>query len=313
MTKPRIFVGSASEGRGIVDALESELRDVARIERWDVDIFRPGHFTLEELTRAVEQVDFAIFVLGREDVTESRGSATPSPRDNVIFEAGLFTAVLGRERTFYLVDKSGTKIPSDWAGLGYTVFDNAEERPRDKVYDAVRKIRQEIGTWQPLKSLGSLAPIVGHWWQVVVNVEAGAVLSLMEISATESRTPMIRGTAWSADGEYSARYRSQSARYDEVAHILYYSWEGEHPREEAVPQYFGVGEIVFRSETDGVASGGEGWYSQSRFTAVKESLTKSTVCVRASADEVATMQGAARDKRASLVQAKLAERDQFDV
>lgn len=205
MIKPRIFVGSASEGRAIVDALESDLREFATIERWDVDTFRPGHFTLEELTRVLGQVDFAIFVLGRDDVVETRGLVTPSPRDNVIFEAGLFIAVLGRERVFLVVDKSGTKIPTDWAGLGYTVFDNSEDRPRDKVYETVRKIRQVLDKWQPLKSLGSLAPILGHWWQFVVNVEAGAVLSLMEISATEDRTPMLRGTAWSSDGQLQAR------------------------------------------------------------------------------------------------------------
>ncbi len=113
MTKPKLFIGSASESLAIVKALEDELRDVAMIERWDVDTFRPGHYTLEELTRIMKEVDFAVFVLGQEDVTESRGSATFSPRDNVIFEAGLFTAVLGRERTFYVVDKAGTKVPSD--------------------------------------------------------------------------------------------------------------------------------------------------------------------------------------------------------
>jgi hypothetical protein len=306
-----VFVGSASETRGIVDALESELRDMAIIDRWDVDVFRPGHFTLEELTREVEQVDFAIFVLGREDATESRGGKTPSPRDNVIFEAGLFTAILGRERTFYVVDKEGTKIPSDWAGLGYKVFDNTEERPRDKVYEAVKMISQQIATWQPLKSLGSLAAIVGHWWQFVVNFEVGAIMSLMEITATEERTPMLRGSSWSADGAPVARYRSQAASYEETNRTLYYSWEGEHPREQAIPRYFGVGEITFHPATGEPASRGEGWFSTSR-SDVREVLTKSTVCVRASSDEVAVLQGADRDKRASLVQAKLEERNQID-
>ena len=71
--KPKVFVGSASETRTIVDALELELRDVAEIDRWDTDVFRPGHFTLEALILAVKQVDFAIFVLGRDDVTEFTG------------------------------------------------------------------------------------------------------------------------------------------------------------------------------------------------------------------------------------------------
>ena len=313
MVKPRIFVGSASESRGIVDVLESELRDIAIIERWDIDIFRPGHFTLEELFEATKKVDFAIFVLGQEDVTASRELVVPSPRDNVIFEAGLFTAILGRERTFYVVDKSGTKIPSDWAGLGYTVFDNTEERSRDKVYNAVTKIREQISIWQPIKSSDSLTAIAGYWWQFVVNVEVGAVMSLMEITATESRIPMLLGTAWSANGELIARYRSQSARYDDVNHILHYSWEGDHPREDNLPHYFGVGEIHFRPSIDEMAFRGEGWFSSSRSSDVKEALTKSTVYVRASTEEIATMQSTARDKRVSLIQAKLTERNQIDL
>jgi predicted nucleotide-binding protein len=65
MTKPRLFIGSASESRSIVDALEEELRDKALIERWDVDIFRPGHFTLEELKRIMKEVDFVYLYLAR--------------------------------------------------------------------------------------------------------------------------------------------------------------------------------------------------------------------------------------------------------
>lgn len=312
MTKPRVFIGSSSEVRGIVDALESELRGVAVIDRWDVDVFRPGHFTLEQLSRTVEHVNFAIFVLGQEDVTSSRGSMIPSPRDNVIFEAGLFTAVLGRERTFYVVDKKGTKLPSDWAGLGYTVFDNTEDRPRDKVYDAVRMIRQQIESWQPRKKFGPLAVIVGHWWQVVVNVEVGAVLSLMEITITDSETPMLRGYSWSADGALLARYRSQSARYDEGNRTLYYSWEGEHPREAAIPRFFGVGEITFRPATNATVSSGEGWFSTSSSSDTKDALMKSTVYFRASSEEIEILKGMDRDKRVSLLQAKLADRDQLN-
>lgn len=311
MKKPRVFLGSSSEAREIVDSLEAGLRDVANCDRWDLDVFRPGHFTLEELTRIVEQVDFAVFVLGQDDVTESRESVTPSPRDNVIFEAGLFTAVLGRERTFYVVDSAGTKIPSDWAGLGYTVFDKTEEKPRDQVYDAVSTIRQQIDSWEPLKSLGAVAAVVGHWWQLVINVEVGAVLSMMEISATETGAPMLRGTAWSADGASLARYRSQSARYEAESRTLYYSWEGEHPREEAIPQYFGVGEIAFRSEAGSTWFRGEGWFSSSKAADVRDALTKSTVYVRATPEEIAILQGTDRDNRSALIHAKLADGDEF--
>ena len=60
MSKPSVFVGSGSESLGIVDALESELRSMAEIKRWDIELFRPGRFLLEELTEAVKKFDFAI-------------------------------------------------------------------------------------------------------------------------------------------------------------------------------------------------------------------------------------------------------------
>lgn len=309
MSKPCLFVGSATENKGIVNALESELREVAVIERWDVDVFRPGHFTLEELTEIVKKIDFAVFVLGQNDVTESRGKATPSPRDNVVFEAGLFTAVLGRERTFYIVDTAGTKIPSDWAGIGYLIFDDSQPRPRDKVYDAAAKIREQIATWQPSRSLGAIASIVGYWWQFVINDDVGSVLSLLEIAAEKPANLWLTGTSWSPDGALDARYRSRAANFNESERTLYYYWEGQHPREKAIPTYFGVGEIVFRT-TGTIASQGEGWFSTSSASEVTNTLAKSTAYVRVSPDELTIMQGADRDKRAALVRAKLVERQQ---
>jgi hypothetical protein len=313
MAKPRLFIGSAAETRGIVDALEDELREFATVKRWDVDVFRPGHFTLEELTRAVREVDFAAFVLGRDDTTESRGKTTPSPRDNVIFEAGLFTAVLGRERTFYIVDKAGTKIPSDWGGLGYLTFDGSEQRERDKVYDAVKAIREQLSTWQPTKDLGPLAAIVGEWWQFVVNVDVGAVVSWLEITTNDSGELQLAGTAWSVGGERVARYHSQSARFDEGDRTLYYSWEGEHPRDQAIPTFFGTGRISFRDKSGGIAITAEGWFSTSSSADAKNTLQKSTMYTRASADDVSTMRGGDHDKRAALIQTKLKEREKLNV
>ncbi|MEJ2308388.1 MAG: nucleotide-binding protein [Gammaproteobacteria bacterium] len=301
MTQPRIFIGSASETIGIVDALESQLREVAHIDRWDVDVFRPGHFTLEELTRMLSEVDFAIFVLGQEDRTQSRGTVTPSPRDNVLFEAGLFTSVLGRERVLYVVDKQGTKIPSDWAGLGYLLFDDSEERERDKVYDAVRTIRKQIADWQPSQSPGPLAGIVGHWWQFVINLDAGAVLSLLEITAGKNKMPRVRGEAWASDGEPVAEYWSQSARYDEENHVLHYSWEGEHPWKQEIPRYVGVGEITFFMADSELAKRGKGWFSTANLSDVKDAMKKSTVYFRASPEEVAK---ADSDERSLLLQEK---------
>jgi hypothetical protein len=308
MTKPRVFVGSAGETRHIVDALEAELHHDAIIERWDVDVFRPGHFTLEELTTAVTHVDFAIFVLGREDVTESRGVIAASPRDNVVFEAGLFTAVLGREKTFFIVDKVGTKIPSDWAGLGYLVFDDSELRPRDKIFDAVVAIRRRFAEWQPLGGLGLLGCVVGSWWQFVINVDAGSILSLLDIAASSPASVEVDGTSWDADGSLRARYHSRVAHFDEKDLTLYYYWSGQLTRGQGIPRHFGVGEITFNAKKETLATKGEGWYSTSNAADVTDSQTKSTLYFRASTSDLVVMRGADGAKRASLVQSKLLQR-----
>src|SRR5215471_16039993 len=205
-----LFIGSAKESEVLVDALEAELRDVVTVERWDLDTFRPGRFALAQLSSAGRRADFAVFVLGQDDKTESRGIAQPSPRDNVIFEAGLFTAILGTERTFYLVDARGTKLPSDWNGLGYLTYDLTKPRSRDVVFEAVRRIKErvrEMGTMGPLRPSRH---IVGHWWQFVINRDDGAVVSLIEITDDDSGVA-ARGTSWSAEGVRCSNWRTRAA------------------------------------------------------------------------------------------------------
>ena len=45
---------------------------------------------MESLERELDQSDFAIAIAQPDDLTESRGEAKPTPRDNVIFELGFF-------------------------------------------------------------------------------------------------------------------------------------------------------------------------------------------------------------------------------
>ena len=45
---------------------------------------------------ALDQFDFAVMILSPDDMTESRDQSYASPRDNVLFELGLFMGRLGR-------------------------------------------------------------------------------------------------------------------------------------------------------------------------------------------------------------------------
>jgi hypothetical protein len=62
--------------------------------------------------------------LSPDDLLTSRNESTAAPRDNVLFELGLFMGALGRKRTFIVYDRSAKlKLPSDLAGVAAATFE----------------------------------------------------------------------------------------------------------------------------------------------------------------------------------------------
>jgi len=122
--KPKCFVGSSTEGLDIARAIAPRLADVAEVTVWKDNIFRPNDGNLEALLRALKNFDFAVFVLSPDDTTTSRGKTYPSPRDNALFEFGLFLGRLDKDRCFAVAsdsrDEQGEhvlKLPSDLHGV----------------------------------------------------------------------------------------------------------------------------------------------------------------------------------------------------
>lgn len=106
--KPRIFLGSSGKQEKVLQALTHGLEDVADVEPWTT-VFNPGTSTLERLVELTQEVDFAAFVFAQDDWTtksppdpDGVPTGQASPRDNVVFEAGLFGGALGMRRTFIL-------------------------------------------------------------------------------------------------------------------------------------------------------------------------------------------------------------------
>src|SRR5262245_22442010 len=121
MAKPRIFLGSSGKQAKLLQALTRGLGDIAQVEPWTTS-FNPGISTLDRLVELSREVDFAVFVFAQDDWTtatpaaSTAGAGQASPRDNVVFEAGLFGAALGMRRTFILHAREA-KLPSDLHGL----------------------------------------------------------------------------------------------------------------------------------------------------------------------------------------------------
>jgi hypothetical protein len=124
MPKPSLFIGSSTEGLEFARAVRSALSDVAETTLWNDGVFSLGRTFIESLISAVSRFDFAALILTPDDQMVVRNDETLGPRDNIVFELGLFMGRLGRERTFIVRPESGPlKIPSDLAGISTAAFD----------------------------------------------------------------------------------------------------------------------------------------------------------------------------------------------
>src|SRR5512147_33592 len=161
MGKPRIFLGSSGKQAKLLQALTRGLEEVARVDPWTTS-FNPGTTTLERLVELTHEVDFAAFVFAQDDWTTpsppapaSTGSGQASPRDNVVFEAGLFGGVLGMRRTFSLHSRE-SKLPSDLLGLTCVRYDATTTA-------AQKAINQTLRT--AIESEVRAPRMDGLWWQ----------------------------------------------------------------------------------------------------------------------------------------------------
>lgn len=117
--RPVIFLGSSKESLDVAREIQSALRYEDFVLRvWTDNVFSASNFPIEELQKQVQTADFAVLVLGPDDRVISRDKELDAPRDNVIFELGLFMGALGRERTFMILPRGmSVKVPSDLLGL----------------------------------------------------------------------------------------------------------------------------------------------------------------------------------------------------
>jgi hypothetical protein len=116
----RVFIGSSSGKLELAKKIQALLGRAIKADVWDGDLSgQLGNIILDELLLKVSLYDFAIMVLSADDFTTSKGEQKDSPRDNVIFELGMFMGVRGRRRVFPIVvggELGDLKVPTDLAG-----------------------------------------------------------------------------------------------------------------------------------------------------------------------------------------------------
>jgi hypothetical protein len=133
--KPSIFIGSSSEGLEVASAVKQCLADFDEVDIWTEGVFGLNQAYLESLLRAANLYDFAILCLTADDLVESRGKAQKAPRDNLIFELGLFMGRMGVNRAFILCEES-IKLLSDFQGIAVTTFNRPQGEDLSGVIEA---------------------------------------------------------------------------------------------------------------------------------------------------------------------------------
>ena len=123
-SQPMLFIGSSAEGRTVVDAMGAVMRRWKLVPRpWTDGVFEASRTAIESLVGLSSDADFAALVLTADDARVARGKKGRVPRDNVVFELGLFMGALGRERVFILKPMNvDIQIPSDLLGVTWLEY-----------------------------------------------------------------------------------------------------------------------------------------------------------------------------------------------
>jgi hypothetical protein len=300
MDKPRIFLGSSGKQEKLIQALTRGLADVAHVVPWTTS-FNPGTTTLERLLELTHEVDFAAFVFAQDDWTTNSPQASPqpgsgqaSPRDNVVFEAGLFGGALGMRRTFIL-HASGSKLPSDLLGLTCVRYGEATTPAEIRIIN--QKLRKAI------ENEGRVARIEGLWWQFALTERTArepSVLSLMRFSRDRDGALELAGRSWQEDGRLSARYWSEAVKEKKESSSIFWYWKGERPLDPDAPQLDGTGEIRMES-----AERGSGYFTTHADTHPGVKVRTAGVYWRADPEDMIIMDGRDEQKRAELIAERL--------
>jgi hypothetical protein len=287
MSTPRIFIASSSEGLAEAQALMQGLQarlgagqnagqgagqgggqgggPVAEVRLWPTE-FGLSSTYIEALEKQATEADFAVAVFSPDDRITSRARRQRAPRDNVIFELGLFIGALGRPRCF-VVHRKGVdlKLPSDLLAVVSADFVQA---PGQTLADALAPRCEQMA--QRVRELGArrrISPaalvrreqaralaqrVSGDWWERIRGPGHSAI-SFFHISYDEAQeTLALRGRAFDSAGQPSAHWVGLAVELQPERLRLVYRWTGTHP-DTPHTQFHGIAELEFDPPVEAAA------------------------------------------------------------
>lgn len=172
--KRKLFIGSSREGLPFANEVKQQIDlacgDWIKTDLWNGgEVFSLNKSSLECLSNASRKYDYGILVASVDDLRLSREELKVIPRDNVIFEMGMFLGSLGLTRAFMLIEELNT-LPSDYNGITVPIFQR--ENPQsltsaiEQIVDAIRKTKNSSN----IKPIPSTALAFGYFENYVQKV-----------------------------------------------------------------------------------------------------------------------------------------------
>jgi len=226
MSKPSIFIGSSSEGLEFARAIRSLLTEDAEVAIWQEDVFQIGKTFIESLLDALPRFDYAIVVLTPDDLITAREVESFGPRDNVIFELGLFMGHLGRSRTFIVGQSNGDlKMPSDLDGVTIATYewprrDKSHKSAVGAACDSIRSVVRDMGV-SDAKTATALADIRSRQnaqEEQLISQQAQIRALRVTLSAIVTRYELDKLIGLGRDEPFMCYYSDDL--YNELRHLL---------------------------------------------------------------------------------------------
>jgi len=262
----RVFIGSSSENLEVVDMLGKVLsrsrRKTFKIEAapWHKKVFELSRNYIESLENELNRADLAIFELTPNDITQIRGEKKLTPRDNVVFELGLFMGRLHRNRCIMLYDrKIKTKLPSDLLGVKAATYDTTDAKDLgEALAPTSRKILDHVVRILEGPDISSfIAQIEGAWWERIrtKNVFELSFFTIRPVNKYQSIE--MEGQHYDHEGILIGRWKAVEISIRHHKRELFYHWEGGHPptKQRGAFDVEGFGSLEFNYATGNLKSG----------------------------------------------------------
>lgn len=192
--KPRIFIGSSYESLQIAERIKNYFSSDYDCHLWSDDIFKSNESFMDTLMKSASLFDFGIMIFAKDDSAIVRGKEFDIPRDNMLFEYGLFLGRVGIDRAFIVVEKD-TKLPSDLFGIT-NVFYETEKTAKGTVVPTkdfegeLSKLKKQMDESIKLGHLGLLPSTVAaiSYFDNFVKLTADWIVENMPRIEIEGKT-----------------------------------------------------------------------------------------------------------------------------